>query len=288
MTLSDDMSNSELFVHFEQKNSGQIIHIKHPNCTASISIYGGHVLHWQPLGQESVFWLSDSAQFEQGIAIRGGIPICWPWFGSKDGTTSHGFARQNNWQLESINSEQRGVTVTLSLNGKDLDQQWPYAFELKQQLFFGQHFSQRLVMTNVDNLAWEYTGALHTYFRVGKPEQVVVPQLSDFDFDDKITQQSYCEPEQLLHCRGPLDRIYYTNEVTTLIDQQLRRMITVESDSCHQRVIWNPGSEIAKSMVDVHSNGEHEFVCLEVANTDSQVVEPGMSVEISQIITVSN
>ena len=128
----------------------EILTITHPNCTASISVYAGHVLTWQPTGQKPVLWLSDNAEYSLGKAIRGGIPICWPWFGPKlddSGTNigSHGFARNNLWQLEHIDISEQAVELELTFSGENLHKHWSSPFVLKQTLTLGQSADSTLV-----------------------------------------------------------------------------------------------------------------------------------------------
>ena len=177
------------------ENGIGIITIEHGSCQAKISLYGGQVLSWQPKGQEDVFWLSKSATFEQGKAIRGGIPLCWPWFGShpndvENSAGNHGFARGSLWQVEHININNSNVEVTLVLQGQNMHELWPHAFKLKQTLSLGKSFSQSLTMSNLSEENAYFSAALHSYFAVSSPENITLDTLSDAAFDDKLTGQS--------------------------------------------------------------------------------------------------
>ncbi len=269
-------------------DSHQAIDIQHQSCTAKVSLYGGHVLAWQPKGQKPVFWLSDSASYESGSAIRGGIPLCWPWFGphSKGEIKgNHGFARQSVWQLDEVVIEENAVKVILSLEGENKHLLWPQAFSVKQALSFGETFEQRLYISNLSDESVDYTSALHSYFTVSSPKNCQVATLNKAAFDDKITQQS-CAATLLNDCVGPLDRIYYNNEVSILEDSQWQRGIEITPLNCQQWVLWNPGKAIAENMADVHSGGENEYVCLEAANTQWQTVAAKSTVTIGQNIRV--
>jgi len=280
-----------------------------PNCTALVSLYGGQVLKWQPKGQQDIFWLSESTHYEQGKAIRGGIPLCWPWFGANNKSISandkntatnteninHGFARQNIWKLASITANETSLTLVLSFKGEYFHTLWPEAFELTQTLVFGESFKQSLSMVNLSDHSVEYTGALHSYFQVSHPEQVQVSALNDLPFDDKLTGEKMCSlamgAQAIKHCVGPIDRVYHRQRgieqsVVQLIDSQWQRTIEITSENTHQWVLWNPGEEIANTMADIHLHGEQSFVCLEAANTQWQTIPAGESVAIEQSIRI--
>ena len=258
----------------------------------SISLYGGQVLTWQPKNQQPIFWLSQASNYSTSHAIRGGIPLCWPWFGGEvkiaDGsiekTHNHGFARQSQWQLDDLEISESQVSIILSLAGERCSSDWPAAFKLSQKLQFSQQFQQTLTMTNLSKQPVEYTGALHSYFCVSSPEQSSIPRLKGVRYDDKLSAEKN-KLTELDSCVGPIDRVYYDNQNQRIIDQGWQREIKVSNNNCHQWVLWNPG-ETAKQMADMHLGSEHEFVCLEAANTNWQVIKSFESVSISQNIAV--
>ena len=158
------------------------LNISHAHCQARVSLYGGQVLSFKPTGHKDVLWLSEQASYQAGKAIRGGIPLCWPWFGFNDKQTAaqqknkvvanHGFARQLPWQIESINADEEGVTLVLVLKGKNQHSIWPNAYQLIQTLFFGKSLKQSLAMSNLSQEDAQYSAALHSYFTVSNPSNV--------------------------------------------------------------------------------------------------------------------
>ena len=277
------------FGHITQKTNAQgiqLLEISHTSCNARICLHGGHVLDWQPVGFEPILWLSKQAQYQAGAAIRGGIPICWPWFGNRSNENSHGFARTQSWQLVNAKVTVDAVVIELMLAGEQQASTWPYAFRLKQELSFSKVFSQKMVVENTSKSDFEFGHAFHSYFRVSDPEQVTISDLNNSCFDDKITgklkQKSIME-----NCKGPLDRIYYNHETQHVDDKLWQRRITVESVNCHHWVVWNPGHDVAVNMKDVHPFGEKEYVCLEAANVEMQTVKSGKSIAVSQRISVN-
>ncbi len=269
--------------------------IEHKHTGAKISLYGGHVLSWQPTGEKEVFWLSKNAAFEQGKAIRGGIPLCWPWFGvhpndNENKTGNHGFARCQLWQVDNIDINEQGVEVSLSWQGKNIDDLWPFACQLKQVLFFGQSFKQVFIMTNLSASDAYYTGALHSYLSVSSPANTALTELAKASFDDKLTGK-YCAPQplQTILANGidPIDRIYHSHDEMKVVDSHWQRTIALKAVNTEQWVFWNPGAELANNMADIHENGEQEFICLEAANTQMQLLGAGKSLTMSQEITVT-
>ncbi|MEW6981609.1 D-hexose-6-phosphate mutarotase [Colwelliaceae bacterium 6471] len=265
----------------------RILCIEHPACRARLSLYGGQVLSWQPKEQDEVFWLSKSADYKQGRAVRGGIPLCWPWFGDFNGAGNHGFARQSHWQLEDISLTKEAVVIVLSLQGNHCHELWPNRFALQQVLTFGEEFSQTLSMTNLSDDDVKYTAALHSYFNVSSPLEVRVDQLSAVNFDDKLTAELQVSAA-LDHCAGPIDRIYYCDVPMKIEDKGLNRVISIIPLNTKQWVLWNPGIEGAQAIADIHDHGEQEYVCLEAANTQWQVISPNETLKIGQHISVSS
>ncbi|WP_448213904.1 D-hexose-6-phosphate mutarotase [Colwellia sp. MEBiC06753] len=257
--------------------------ISHENCTARVSLYGGQVLAWQPSAERPVFWLSESSSYETGKAIRGGIPLCWPWFGGYKDAGNHGFARQVTWQCQAIEIFKDCVELTLEWQGSDVHPLWPYQAKLTQKLVFGKAFEQQLEVNNLSAQSFEFTVALHSYFCVSEPSNVSVPALNNVPFDCKLTGNK-AQVDTLANVVGPLDRIYHATDVMTIIDKLDERAIIIEPINVKNWVLWNPGYEAAQSMSDVHAGGENEYVCLEAANTDWQTLAAGQSALIGQRI----
>lgn len=287
--LENEFGRIELY---ELAEGLQALRFTHQKGQGSISLYGGQVLSWQPRGQQPVFWLSDTSHYSSGQAIRGGVPLCWPWFGGEvklpngelSKVSNHGFARKNQWRMVEMKMSAAAVEITLSLTGKEFSPHWPAAFELNQTLVFNEAFQQTLIMTNLSEQTVEYTGALHSYFCVGDPHETEIPALSDFRYDDQLSGNTE-QRSRLKNCTGPIDRIYHSSDSMIIVDHKWQRKIEVLSQGCQQWVLWNPGKD-AQTMGDLHPRGENEFVCLEAANTHGQKIASQSSASISQTITL--
>jgi len=267
--------------------------IEHQHCNAKVSLHGGQVLSWQPKGQQPVFWLSKSAKYQSDKAIRGGVPLCWPWFGAhhndlENQAGNHGFARQQSWKIDNIDISEGFVTVVLSWQGDKMHRLFPISCQLKQTLVFGKDFNQNLEMVNLSADDVEYTTALHSYFQVSHPQNVKIKQLTTLDFEDKLTGK-FNKAEAFVNGVGPVDRIYHNDKEQPsmrIVDDGWQRVIEITSQNTTQWVFWNPGEEVANNMTDIHNNGEQEFVCMEPANTQPQVLLAHSSKVISQKIAV--
>lgn len=289
---------SNAFGAIKQRQLNQdiaLIELEHALGSAVISLYGGQVLRWQPANQQPVFWLSEQADYIQGKAIRGGVPLCWPWFGAYYNDSgerlktegNHGFARQKMWRVSSSKIEQDKLSITLSLCGENHCTAWPAKYQLQQELVFSKTFQQKLIMTNLSNQVIHYSGALHSYLAVSHPENVTVDTLSSILFEDKL-KAGRQTIKRLVNCNGPIDRIYHSSNTQELVDSQWQRKLILTSTNCQQWVLWNPGKKVASAMSDIHPQGENEYVCLEAASTEKISIAPMQSKFMMQSIEIEN
>jgi len=262
------------------------LEIDHVTCQAKVSFYGGQVLAWQPMGEKEVFWLSDDALYQQGKAIRGGIPLCWPWFGPLEGTVQHGFVRQALWKFERLEVSDEGVSVILTFEANNHDEKWPYLAKVEQCLFFGKTFEQTLTIHNQSENVFEYNGALHSYFNVSSPINVTTPLLNESTFIDKLTGKRVNSLART-NSVGPIDTVYSNNKPQQLVDKEWQRIIHITNQHTDNWVLWNPGVDTAKLMSDVHDGGEQQFVCLEAASVNNKTVLPNQVVTMKQTIEVT-
>lgn len=263
-----------------------------PYSTAAISLFGGQLLSFVPKGGQDVMWLSPTAK-QPPTPIRGGAPVCWPYFGRQDQTgdvPAHGFVRTVPWQLTESRREDDG-TLVLTLTPPTFDD---LALRLHMTLRIGRTLEQRLVTENVSKAPVRFTQALHNYFRVGDALKVSVQGLDGLDYLDKYENYATAHRQQgdwsLRDPRDPgrSDRIY-TNAGGhyTLTDPVLGRRIDIRTEGSRSLVAWNPGEDAASKMADV-GTGWRDYVCLEAANAGPDVIElaPGASHTLGQTISV--
>lgn len=248
-----------------QHDELELIVVDHPQVRASFALQGAHLLSWKPAGEEEVLWLSDITPFKTGVALRGGVPVCWPWFGpaAQKELPSHGFARNLPWSLSAHNEDENGVVLTFELHSSDASRHyWPHDFTLYARFKVGKTCEMELEAHG----DFETTSALHTYFNVGDISAVKVSGLGD-TYIDKVNggeQGKLSDGVQTFPDRT--DRVYLNAEACSLIhDAALKRCIEVVHHHHSNVVGWNPGPALSVSMADVADEGYKSFVCVETA-----------------------
>lgn len=243
----------------------EVIVVDHPQVQASIALQGAHLLSWQPEGEIEALWLSDITSFKKGAAIRGGVPICWPWFGpaAEQGLPSHGFARNLPWTLKAHNEDDSGAVLTFELQSNDETRKlWPHDFTLYARFKLGKTCEIELEAHG----DFETTAALHTYFNVGDIAAVSVSGLGESFIDkvDNAKEGKLSDGVQTFPDRT--DRVYLNPEACSVIeDAALNRAIEVIHHHHSNVVGWNPGPALSVSMGDVPDEGYKTFVCVETA-----------------------
>lgn len=255
-----------------------IIRVIHPLVEAGISLHGGHLLWFKPQGEKDIIWLSEKAIFDQSKAVRGGIPICWPWFGQA-GTPSHGFARTSQWSLLEHRENEHGVIVSLTLEDNDETYAiWPHKFKNVLTFEIGQELKVSLTSTNTDNQPWSYSGALHTYFDIANINDIDITGMGP-NYLDSTLQGKACEGSSTLTFTSETDRVYTQPEATiTINDTNNNREILVTNEGHNAAVIWNPWQALSISMGDMADNSFETMVCVEsTIHQPSIELAPGQS-----------
>lgn len=262
-----------------------VIDVATADCSARIALQGAQVVSWQPKGQKPVIWLSQAAKFVPGKSIRGGVPICWPWFGphaTESGYPGHGFARTIPWLLVEAHRLPDG-RVRLVFEPQ-LDEtcraQWPHASTLRYTVTLGHELVMSLATTNTGTAPFTLGQALHTYFTVGNVHRIEIAGLEGCSYIDKVAGGRRKKQKGRVTIAGEVDRIYLdTSGCCGIIDPVLKRTILITSTGSRSTVVWNPGKDKAAKMGDVGRRGEERMVCVETANAadDVIVLPPGES-----------
>ncbi len=251
----------------------------------SIYLHGAHVSSYRPNGAEPVLFVSGASYYADGQPIRGGVPICFPWFGpnAKDpDTPAHGLARLAAWSLAGINEQDGGVGVTLTHRIE------PY--ELRFECVFGPSLAMRLHVTNASKQVQRFEAALHTYFRVSDVREVQVTGLEDAAYFSKVERGHKPPSGEPIRFIGETDRVYQdTLAACVLHDPGLRRRIRIEKTGSRSTVVWNPWIDKAARMADFGDDEWPGMCCIETAAVEPNAVDlpAGGSAEISARITVS-
>ena len=261
--------------------------------TAEMHLLGGHVTSWRPAGQEEVLFLSSATRWEEGRAIRGGIPICFPWFGNKAGDAkapAHGIVRAKPWQLESIVRTGNAVTVSMfTASDEDTQKWWPAQFRLTHRAAFGSELILELEMANTGSSPLLFEAALHTYFRIGAIDAVRIRGLDSVHFLDKTDAFREKIQQGDLAITRETDSVYFdTRHTVELDDPVLRRRIHVRKENSLSTVVWNPWDEKAKAMSDLGAGEWKQMVCIETANVGPAAVSltPGGKHVMKAVLTV--
>ncbi|MBU0241821.1 D-hexose-6-phosphate mutarotase, partial [Escherichia coli] len=222
-----------------------LIVVDHPQVKASFALQGAHLLSWKPAGEEEVLWLSNNTPFKNGVAIRGGVPVCWPWFGpaAQQGLPAHGFARNLPWTLKSHHEDADGVALTFELTqSEETKKFWPHDFTLLAHFRVGKTCEIDLESHG----EFETTSALHTYFNVGDIAKVSVSGLGDRFIDKVNDAKENVLTDGIQTFPDRTDRVYLNPQDCSVInDEALNRIIAVGHQHHLNVVGWNPGPALS-------------------------------------------
>ncbi|USD42018.1 D-hexose-6-phosphate mutarotase [Vibrio sp. SCSIO 43135] len=254
------LSDNVTIVEIDQVKVVRVIHEK---ATAGIALHGGHVVSYKPQGQEDLIWMSKQAVFDGKAALRGGIPICWPWFG-RIAAPAHGFARNSEWALLEHRENENGVIIELGLLPSESTLAvWPHQFQAHLLVEIGDELKVTLDVTNTDNQPWTFSGALHTYLTVGDIEQTKTTGMGA-EYIDGLKGGEICQGGETLQLTDTIDRVYtQPSAQITVQDPALNRSLVVENQGHNSAVLWNPWAEGAEGMGDMQDDGYKTFLCVE-------------------------
>jgi glucose-6-phosphate 1-epimerase len=265
-----------------------ILEINNPFAKAQISLFGGHILSFKPSSDNRErLWLSDNVILDSVKPLRGGVPVCWPWFSDSHNQPdkdlpSHGWVRNQQWDLLDTEDSEQGTRLVLSpktFNGPGFKGE----ALLKLVVFVGQKMSIELITENIGKDSFSYTCALHTYFAVDAISSTKLLGLSGLYKDKTRDWQSFETPEKYMF-NEETDRVHLSTPESLSI--KLDENITTEvlSYGHDSVVVWNPWKENAEKMKDMTDDGYKSMLCVETSVTQGQQVLPGEQHAICQII----
>ncbi|WP_297443275.1 D-hexose-6-phosphate mutarotase [Sulfurimonas sp.] len=261
-------------------NGFAYIEIQNLNAVAKIALQGAHIFEYKRSNGEDILWLSDKSDFEEGKAIRGGVPICWPRFGSFDSALPpHGFARTMLFTFLGAKEIDEGRTV-VSFKLQDNPQSreiWEYKFELEVNFIIGDTLEIELKTTNKDDKEFMITQALHSYFNVSEINNVKILGLEDKPYLDTLTNKEELQKGEIFFDKE-VDRVYQDvkNEIVLADNLKELHLNAVGSSSA---IVWNPWIDKCARMSAMDKEAYREFVCIESANAqeDFRIVCAGES-----------
>jgi len=256
-----------------------VLEISNSGGQAEIALHGGHVMRFNPCGQAPVLWMSDYSCFTDGKAIRGGIPVCWPWFGAHpDGgkMPSHGFARLLEWEMLDLRKVSENLTrVRMALPESRRSKEFlihPYSLEIV--ISVGVKLDVDLITSNTGDDPLRVSSALHSYFNISEISQITIHGLAGCHYLDTLKDNEKKIQEGAITFDSELDRIYLdTEDEVEIEDSGMNRSINIAKRGSRSTVVWNPWTDKSVRMMDF---GEREYVnmvCVETANVQDDSVE---------------
>jgi len=237
-----------------------------------VYLHGAQVTSWKPAGAEEAIFLSQHSHWQDGRAIRGGIPICFPWFRAKADDAqapAHGFVRTREWQLDSVTAEGDGcVAVTCSTGSDDATRRWwPHEFRLVHRVTIGSSLHLELTVTNLGSAPFVFEEALHTYFRVGAAERARVRGLDQVTYLDNTDGNREKVQSGDVALTAPTDNAYLnTRSALELIDPTLHRILRTNKQNSATTVVWNPWQQGAATLADLGADEWRLMTCVEASN----------------------
>jgi len=265
-----------------------IWHIQHPKFQAKVSKYGAHVLSFIPTGKSDLLWLSQSAVLDGTKAIRGGIPICWPWFGPANGVyqgePQHGYARIINWDIKSVEESVDSLKIRLvPIIPDEIKPNVKFSAEIV--LVFADSLDIQVISKNQSEETQILSQAIHTYLSVDNISTTYLSGLESTDYIDKLTTEVNRQIGDVV-VGSHTDRVYITEEENFVVVDGHRKVL-ISANNHDSIVVWNPWHENAQAMLDFDDEGYLNMLCVEAANTQRLLVAPGQSHTLTQRINTT-
>jgi glucose-6-phosphate 1-epimerase len=254
-----------------------MVRITGPAAAAEIYLQGAQVTSWRAQNGGDALFVSDRSKWEDGRAIRGGIPVCFPWFRAKaddPAAPAHGFARTREWRLESLQATKDKVVVALSTESDDATRRWwPYEFRLGLVITVGASLHLQLTGKNAGAVPFRFEEALHTYFRVSDVQNVRVRGLDQVKYLDNVDRNREKTQTGDVIFTAKTDNAYLkAHGAADLIDAAGRTLRTEKTNSA-TTVVWNPWQDGAASLSDLGADEWRNFACVEASNILESAIE---------------
>lgn len=249
-------------------------------------LHGAHVTSWRPAGDagERLF-VSAAAKFEDGMAIRGGIPVCFPQFADQGKLPMHGLVRTEPWTMLEAGRAADGAAHARFRIDHAPGAAWPYAFACELDVrALGDRLVVSLTATNTGSDTFDFTAALHTYLRMSDVRGAVVHGLSGAHYRDKILKHDDdVERAHEVVVDRPLDRVYRLVPDALEVVEGTRRL-AVRATGTSDTVVWNPGPQPTLPP-DLDAGEWRNFLCVEAAIASApRALAPGARWTLSQAL----
>ncbi len=261
------------------KGDMPVVRISNELGEASVALQGAHVLGFQARGQAPLIWMSDKATYAPGKSLRGGIPVCWPWFGPHAADPSlpgHGPARTTDWKPITSEALPDGRTrLGFELIETDKTRKMcSHPLRVQLHVTVGSTLLLEMETTNLGDSAFTLGEALHAYFLVGDARLTHIKGLDGCEYIDKVAGAVRKTQDGPVTISEETDRIYLgTGNRAEILDSSMDRRIIIRSSGSASTVIWNPWLESAERMGDLGPGGYLKMLCVETANAADNVVQ---------------
>ena len=272
-------------ITFKTLSSGiTILTLSNNYATAEVSLYAAQVLSFKPKNKNDILFVSKKSLYTPGKAIRGGIPVCWPWFGphaTEKDFPVHGFVRTAQWRLAGMEENSKGTMVTLECSSSpETKKFWPHDFIISLTVSVGKNLELKLTTKNDGSESVSITDAFHTYYRISEIANVSVRGFDGTRYIDRVGERTERTQEGDIVISGETDRVYLGGKKCIVSDPSAKRTVSVEKDGFPDTIVWNPWIDRSKAMVDFDDDEYHNMVCVEAGSAlDNKIaLAPGSSV----------
>lgn len=278
-------------ITIEQRDELPLLRIRNEYADALIALQGGQLLEYTPRGQRPLIWLSEEVAFKRSQTLRGGIPICWPWFGDSrrnpapvralvhGEAPAHGLVRAADWSLQAVDSSAEHTAVILRHTiAPDTHAQWPHAALLTLAIAVGRTLRLELTTHNTGAEPLSITQALHTYFAISAIDRVEINGLEQTPYVDTLDDWREKTQQGSIRFDGETDRIYLdTPSHIELRDHGWQRTVTLHARNSASAIVWNPWIEKTRRLSQLAGDAWQRMLCIETANAlrDMIVIAPG-------------
>lgn len=269
------------------------INIHNRAAEATVFLQGAQLSQYQPHKEQPVIWLSPDCEYKVGSPLRGGIPVCWPWFGALDknpeviqqqvssvSEQSHGIVRQLEWEVDFVKAtspDETELQMSLTLDASDL---WPFASKLIMKFTIGVQLTLWFEVQNIDTNPFVFSSALHSYFAIGDIDHTIISGLDGKPFIDALRDWDLFTQKGEITIDREIDRIYEINgDDIQIVDREWQRQNSIVSKSSPNAVVWNPWIEKSKRLSQFGNQDYQKMLCVESANVGNNcvVLQPGES-----------
>lgn len=266
----------------------RFIDIDHPTVRAQVALQGGQIIDCVPAGQRPLLWMSPVDPARPDTALRGGIPLCWPWFADERPGPAHGIARTSHWQLRQAEVDPQQVRLVLELPDEEITRQLPGEhWAVQVEILLGASLSVTLTSTNTGSRTQKLSQALHSYLPVDDIGDVQILGLQGASYIDKLQADAQCRQQQPIRFRGEVDRVYFDTAADVQLLDGSAEPLWVQRHGSQSVVIWNPWQDKGARLSQFPAQGYRHMVCIEAANAgpDARLVEPGQVQRLQTIIS---